>query len=255
MLVEEYEQEMECSFEASTRGAFYVMEIKAAETEGRISDYPADKDLPLHFVFDVGRRDDTAMGAFQEHANGANIVHAEAENMRGPQYWLERIEAVCEQYECARGNVWLPHDAKAKTWSTSRSGWEQFIEGGIRPKLIPVLEKIDGINAARYVFKYVTFNKEPTENLVLALKSYHREWDPDKADFTNEEVHDWSSHPADMFRYFAIVAKFPHSRPLVKPKIAKPKVEAVFNKTFYPINLNELWEDNDGRVQRDRDYI
>lgn len=255
MLVEEYEQEMECSFEASTRGAFYVVEIKEAEQDGRVGSYPADTNLLLHFVFDVGRRDDTAMGVFQEHPDRANMLHAEAENMRGPQYWIDRIEKVCEQYGCERGNVWLPHDAKSKTWSSLRSGWEQFMDAGIRPRLIPNLEKIDGINAARYVFKYTTFNIDACEELILALKSYHREWDPDKAAFINEEVHDWSSHPADMFRYFALVARFPHSRPLAKPKKVKTpeelfaEVEAV--KRFYPISLDQLWKDHDGRVRND----
>jgi len=238
MLEEEYEQEMECSFEASTRGAFYARELKIAV----IGPYPADPDLPLHFVFDIGRRDDTALGAFQETPLSVNVVHAEAENMRGPQHWMQRINEICLHNNCSRGTVWLPHDARAKTWSTERSGVEQFIDGGIRPKIIPNLDKLDGINAARFIFKYLTFNKEPTDKLILALKSYHRTWDEDKRAFTNEDVHDWSSHYADMFRYLAIVARFPHSRPLEIPDVV---VEKSFNLgNSYSFTLEDLWSEH-----------
>jgi hypothetical protein len=252
MLEEEYEQEMECSFEASTKGAFYAREIKVAENSGRIGAYPADPNLLLHFVFDVGRRDDTAMGAYQEYAERTNMVYAEAANMQGPQYWIKRIEETCAVHGCQRGSVWLPHDAKAKTWGTQRSGVEQFMDAGIRPRIVPMLDKIEGINAARFVFQYVTMNEATCDELVLALKSYHREWDADKAAFTNEEVHDWSSHYADMFRYFALVARFPHSRPLAKPR-SKP-VELDPDKiilTHYPVTMDQLWKDHDGRARNE----
>jgi phage terminase large subunit len=235
---------MECSFDAATRGAFYAQEVKQAQDDHRIGDYPADPESLLHFVFDIGRRDDTALGAFQEFPDRVNMVHAEAENMRGPQHWIRRIYEICAQYGCQRGTVWLPHDAWAKTWATERSGVEQFVEAGIKPKRVPSLDKMDGINAARYVFRFVTMNLEPTEQLVLALKSYHRTWDEDKKAFTNEDVHDWSSHYADMFRYFALVARFPHSRPLIIPQV-DPMTQR--NPT-YPFSLDELWELNRGQI-------
>jgi hypothetical protein len=244
MLPEEYEQEMECSFDAATRGAFYAREVPHAN----IGPFPADPDLPLHFVFDVGRRDDTALGAFQEYPDRVNIVHAMSESMTGTSYWLAKIEEICALHECTRGTVWLPHDAKAKTWSTHRSGVEQFLDAGIRPNIVPNLDKLDGINAARFVFKYITFNTPNTDELILALKAYHRTWDEGKKAFTNEDVHDWSSHYADMFRYLALVARFPHSRPLTKSGSGI----SLGKKTFehYPFSLNDLWEQARGRTDR-----
>jgi phage terminase large subunit len=247
MLPEEYEQEMECSFEASTKGAFYANEIAKAIEAGRVADYPADQDLLLHFVFDIGRTDDTALGAFQEHQGGANMVHSESENMRGPGYWIDRIYKICEFHGCKRGTVWLPHDARAKTWATQRSGYEQFIDAGIRPKIVPDLDVLDGINAARFVFQFVTINQPCCDKLELALKSYHRKYDEDKQAFTNDAVHDWSSHLADMFRYFGIVARFPHSRPLTIPPVTPEPTNPSIIKTYYPITLEQLWEDHDGR--------
>jgi hypothetical protein len=104
--------------------------------------------------------------------------------------------------------------------------------------MVPNLDKMDGINAARFVFQFLTFNEPNTEELILALKSYHRTWDEDKKAFTNEDVHDWSSHYADMFRYLAIVARFPHSRPLdVVAAVQDEKAVA-----HYAFTLDDLWD-------------
>ena len=249
MSEEEYEQEMECSFEASSRGAFYAKEVAIATRSGHIGNFPPDTDELLHFVFDIGRTDDTALGAFQEHPEYTVMQHAEAENNRGPAYWMERIQRICLEYGCQRGTVWLPHDARAKTWATTRSGWEQFIDGGIRPRLIPNLDVLDGINAGRYIFQHTRFNEVTTESLILALKSYRRNWDEDKQAFSNDPVHDWSSHPADMFRYFALVARFPHNRP-------KDVVETILStnpeitRTVYPISLEDMWRDHERNTAR-----
>ena len=39
---------------------------------------------------------------------------------------------------------------------------------------------------------------------IAALEQYRREWDEDKKAFRANEVHDWTSHPADAFRYLAV---------------------------------------------------
>jgi phage terminase large subunit len=244
MLEDEYLQEMECSFEASTRGAFYAKEAAAA----RVGNYPADPSQPLHFVFDIGRTDDTAFIAFQEHPQGVNCVHAESTNMQGPQYSLNRIAHVCHLHQSSRGVVWLPPDAKAQTWATQRSGVEQFIDAGIRPKIIPGLGELDGINAARWVFQFVTFNEPHTEELVTALKSFHRQWDELRKAYTNEPVKDWTNHYADAFRYLALVAHFPYNRPLVIPQAKAETNPALLSQVVsptYPVTLSQLWEDRD----------
>ena len=37
-----------------------------------------------------------------------------------------------------------------------------------------------------------------------ALEQYRREWDDEKKTFKASEVHDWTSHLADAFRYLAM---------------------------------------------------
>jgi hypothetical protein len=192
MLPEEYAQEMECSFEASARGAFYSVEIMAAESAGRIGNLLVNPGFPIHFIYDLGFRDDTATICFQEALDGYPIIHAEADSLRPIAHYIKRIDEICLQYDCPRGEVWLPHDAKAKTLQTGRSIVEQFLAAGIRPRLVPMLDVIDGIAAARLLFKEIYFREISTRDLVEALKTYRRAWNEDTQSFSNQPIHDWS---------------------------------------------------------------
>lgn len=222
MTPEEYEQEMECSFEASTRGAFYTHDIRKATEEGRITQITTNRDLPLDFIFDLGYRDDTALLATQESTDGFPIMHAEANNLRPIKYYIQRIDDICAQHGTTRGKVWLPHDAKAKSLQTGRSIIEQFLDAGIRPHIVPKLDILDGIAAARFIFQEVWFNEPSTRDLINALQVYRREYDEDRKVFRNSPVHDWASHYADVFRYFALVSRKiaapPEDNPPNKPK-------------------------------------
>jgi phage terminase large subunit len=248
MLPEEYEQEMECSFEASARGAFYSVEMVKAEREGRVRPLVSNTDMPLHFIYDLGYRDDTATICFQDAVDGYPIIHAESDNLKPIGHYIQRINTICSHYGCERGVVWLPHDAKAKTLQTGKSIVEQFLAAGIRPQIVPSLDVIDGIQAARLLFKDIWFNANegavsgPCMELVEALKTYRREWDEDKKVFKNKPIEDWSVHYADVFRYFAIVAK----------KISAPKedVDTISRLMSYPFTLEDLYEVNNGNRNR-----
>ena len=250
MLPEEYAQEMECSFEASARGAFFSAEMMVAEKADppRIGPILPNHDMPLHFVYDLGFRDDTATIAFQEATDGYPIIHAEADHLRPIAHYIQRIDEICRQYNCPRGVIWLPHDAKAKTLQTGRSIVEQFLAAGIRPQMVPFLDVLDGIQAARMLFKDIYFNEVPTRDLVEALKTYRREWDEDKRAFKNRPVEDWSVHYADVFRYFSLVAQkhsISDSPPKTHDQQVEQRIQAVSNG-YYPISLNDLWETQDG---------
>ena len=258
MLPEEYEQEMECSFEAAARGAFYSREIAQAFAEGRICPLKVNEDMPLHFIYDLGFRDDTATLCWQDAVDGYPIIHGESDNMRPIKHYIQRINEICAYYNVPRGDVWLPHDAKAKTLQTGRSIVEQFLAHGIIPRIVPSLDVLDGIAAARMLCPEVYFNCSPDaidgpcSGLVEALKTYRREWDEDVKAFKNQPLHDWSSHYADVFRYFGIVAK-------KQVLTARDRAEDArgTNLQSYPFTLDDLYMENErnsdhGRLSRIR---
>ena len=69
------------------------------------------------------------------------------------------------------------------------------------------------------------FDEEKCSDGIKALQNYHRQWDDKLQEFKNQPVHDWSSHPADAFRYFAVGLTIPR--------------KDLRNRTFY-VDLNDL---------------
>lgn len=245
MTEEEFAQEFECSFSASTRGAFYGKEIARAEEEGRIGTMGVSRELQLNFSLDLGYRDDTSGWAWQALPDRYAMQLAFADNTKPISHYINLINAVCTEYGCPRGEIWLPHDARAKTLQTGRSIVEQFIDADINPLIVPSLSVVDGINASRMVFPVTHFSEERCVDGLRALRSYHREFDEDKKIYRDSPVHDWSSHFADAFRGYGIVSK---------PRTPKTKEELLDKLrvvksagNHYNFTLDDLWKTRPNR--------
>ena len=63
---------------------------------------------------------------------------------------------------------------------------------------------VDGIHAARSILPKCYFAKPNTKDGLIHLKRYRKEFDEKKGIYKPHPLHDWSSHYADAFRYFAI---------------------------------------------------
>lgn len=239
MTEEEFAQEMECSFSASTRGAYYSKEIATAETDGRISNEISFDSSNLHFALDLGYRDDTSVWGWQNRPDGYSMQISFADNTKPIDHYINQINAICTEYRVPRGEVWLPHDARAKTLQTGRSIVEQFVDHGINPQIVPSLSLTDGISAARLLFPEVWFHEERNRDGLRALRSYHREFDEDKKIYKDAPVHDWSSHFADGFRYFALVSQ-KRARKSKKQVLEELRVASA-RGAHYNFSLEDLW--------------
>lgn len=243
MSEEEFQQEMECSFAASTRGAFWAREIAKSEASGHILDIAYDRHAPLNWVFDLGWRDDTAMIGWQERPDCIAIMIGAQDNRKPIPHYIDVMHSTCELNGVKLGEVWLPHDARAKSLQTGRSIVEQFVSHGIMPTIVPQLSVQDGIAAARMMFPHYRFNKEPTKDLVLAIKSYHREYDEKRQDFVDSPFHDWSSHFADDFRYLSLVSQRKGFRTRrEQAEITSAEREIMARGVHYAFNLEELYD-------------
>jgi phage terminase large subunit len=200
---EEFAQEYECSFDAALKGAIYASEVDRLFAEERVRPGLYDPNLETHCVFDLGFTDSTVVIWWQvdPKTRARRIVRVRCTS--GVDIF-HHIAAIHE-FPGEVGEVWLPHDARAKNLQTGKSVVEQFLSEGIKPRIVPNHKIRDGISAARKVFPSVEISEDDTDELVEALKSYRREWNEDLGMFSERPVHDWSSHYADAFRYFAIV--------------------------------------------------
>ena len=203
---EEFAQEYECSFDAALKGAIYAKEVDQLFADHRVItlDQPSRYDplLPTNFVYDLGFTDATVCIAWQEHKDGSKtILKVDATTGVDIFEHIDRLHSFSGEV----GEIWLPHDARAKNLQTGKSVVEQFLSEGIRPRIVPPHKVRDGIAAARKVFPSIYIEEEHTGELVEALKAYRREWNDDLAMFSDKPVHDWASDYADAFRYMCVV--------------------------------------------------
>lgn len=195
-----WRQEMECDFDAALPGAIFGKELWKLEQEGRVKKDLYDKNLKTYAVLDLGFSDDTAIWWFQVgkelrlidcySASGMPISHYQ-EVLKGKPYtygdWL-----------------YLPHDARAKSLQTGRSIEQQFSALSWKPRIVPELGLIDGVQAARLTLEDCYFDEACREG-IETLKQYQREYDEEKRCFRDKPRHDWTSHYADAFRYACLV--------------------------------------------------
>jgi phage terminase large subunit len=86
MTVEEFDQELMCSWSAQVRGAYYGKEIAEAEDQARVGNVPYDESLPVHTAWDLGMADSTAIWFIQQVAGEVRAIdYVEYTGMGLPQ--------------------------------------------------------------------------------------------------------------------------------------------------------------------------
>ena len=208
-----WRQEMECDFDAALPGAIYGKELWQLEQDGRLKAGVYRPELKTHAVMDLGYSDDTAIWWFQVADGSLRLVDCYSNSGMPISHYHDVLKAKSYQY----GEwLYLPHDARAKSLQTGRSIEEQFRALGWKPRIVPELGLMDGIQAARLSLADCWIDDQCREG-VETLKQYQREYDEDKKAFRDKPRHDWTSHYADAFRYACLVW-----REEMKPKTPPP---------------------------------
>jgi hypothetical protein len=231
---DQYDQEYECSFEASILGAFYGIEMREAAEQGRICRVDYQPEVPVHTAWDLGYRDDTAIWFYQVIRGEIHIIDYYA--VSGAN--IAELAAVITSKPYKYGKHYLPHDARAKTLAAQgKSIIEQMAEylGINNLAIVPDLSVQDGIQAVRQMLPNTWFDAEKCDEGMEALRQYQREYDEDKKAFRQTPRHDWCSHPADAMRMLAIVWR---QEPVVKPPDrVKPLIVGPGNE----VTLDDMW--------------
>lgn len=235
-----YEQEYLCSFDAANLGAILGRYVTEAEREGRISDEHEFDPLgaPIEISSDIGFRDTAAWWYWQPRSDGFTLLKYDGDSGLDAQDWIDRIQQNVSQIGAKLGRIWLPHDAKAKTFATSHSPMEQFLKGfgSDVVRVVPQTKKLDQINAARHVIPNCRFAKEECKQGLEGLAMWSFEYDEELRDFSKDPKHDWASHPGDAFAYGALIMR---QREIVKPKERAKGVMAVGHANT--MTLEEMW--------------
>lgn len=248
-----FEQEYLCSFEAANLGAILARSLGIAEKEGRIDDR-IDFDpngAPIEIFADLGRRDTATWWFWQPTLGGYHIIdHASGWGIDAEE-WCHRLQEKIGQYkrnghETALKTIWLPHDARAKTFAAKHSAVEIFADffGSDRVAITPNSRISDRVNAARVMVNRCAFNASKTENGINALRSWSYEYDDDKKTFSSEPLHDWASHDGDGFSYGCLVMQLAEP-----PKPANEPMRAIMVGAN-EVSLDELWHETPRRKER-----
>ncbi|RLA02482.1 MAG: hypothetical protein DRQ42_00570 [Gammaproteobacteria bacterium] len=240
---DQYEQELECSFEAAVLGTYYASIINMIEQNqqtARQSLY--DPNFPVSAACDLGFTDSTAFWFWQIKPDGLAIIDHYEAHSQPLQHYFDHLHSLPYVYD----TIWLPHDARAKTLQTGRSTIEQFLINQFPCKITPSLKLQHGIDAARLVLPLCYFDQKADEGLE-ALRAYRRNYDAQTKSFAATPKHDWSSHSADAFRYLSLVVRTSLDIPDPDKVYKTAKVSQFKPKGF---TLDELYADRDSNAPK-----
>jgi len=176
---DEFQQEWYCSFDAAVRGAYYADQINKARAENRITEVPYDSRFPVHTVWDLGVRDSTTIWFVQQMGLQIRVIDCYENSGEGLAFYKK----VLDDRKYIYGTHYAPHDIQVKELGTGVSRLEVARTLGVQFKIVPNLQVIEGINAAREFFYKCWFDKVKCEKGINALSSYHKEWDEKRGEF------------------------------------------------------------------------
>ena len=242
-----FRQEYECDWSAANVGSILGRYVEAAEKEGRITAVPYDANgAPLEISSDIGRRHVSAWWFWQPQVGGFNLVDYDEDAGLDAEEWIERLQERIGKRKL--GRIWLPHDAKAKTFAAKHSPVEQFLAafGHDRVAIVPLTKKLHSINAAQVVLQKCRFDVERCARGLAALRSWAYEYDHDRKQYSREPMQDWSCDAADAY---CEGAKIMQERIITLPdKSKEPRTLAVGAANTY--TMNDAWRDHARSVGR-----
>lgn len=233
------------------QGAILARYVNQAEREGRVSDdvvYDPDGG-PVEISSDLGFRDTASWWYWQRKVGGYSLLHYEGESGWDADDWIPRIQHNLNEMGCTLGKIWLPHDARAKTFQSKHSSVEKFLKafGAGKVSIVPQTKKEHQISAAREVIQRCEFNRTKCEAGLDGLMAWEFEWHEENNVFSREPLHNWASHPSDAFAYGCQVMK-EHSPPDTE-QVAKHYIQGT-ETGMQTVTLNELWDVLPGKSNR-----
>jgi hypothetical protein len=200
---DQYDQELQCSFDAAIRGAIYRTELAAMDADNRICSVPYDPAVPVWTAYDLGIGDATAIVCAQLVGKEIHIIdyyEATGEPLTHYVAWLDS-----KPYRYATDL--LPHDAGARELGTGKTREELLRANGRKVRVLSRENVDDGINATKMLLPRCWMDRGRTERLRECLAHYHRDFNDKMGVFKDAPVHDWSSHASDAVRTLAMGLK------------------------------------------------
>lgn len=228
-----FRQEYYCDWSAANVGSILGRYVEAAEKSGRIVDYDYDH-APVVISSDIGFRDTAAWWFWVPRHGGFDLIDYDEARGLDAEEWIPRLQSKGYPIKF----IWLPQDAKVKTFQSRHSSLEQFIKafGMEKVGIVPASKKRDQINASRVVISRCRFHRTNCRLGLAGLREWAFAYDEEKKAYSKEPDHNWASHPSDGFAYGALIMQ---EQVIEEKKEEKERAVSVFTNTA---TLNDLWD-------------
>lgn len=193
-------QEFKCSFEAPIVGAYYATQMARALEENRIGKVPWEPQLKVNTAWDLGMGDAMSIVFFQEYGLETRIIDYYESSGEGLAHYIK----VLRERDYVYGEHIAPWDIEVRELGTGKSRLEVAKSLGLNFRVLKQSSVSDGIEMVRNLIPTCWFDADKCDRLVQALRGYRKEYDEVRKVFKNNPLHDWTSHPADAFRYLAM---------------------------------------------------
>lgn len=197
---------------------------------------------PVEVSSDIGFRDTAAWWFWQRVVGGFRVFGYDQDIGLDADDWCPRIQSKLISLGVPAGKlgkIWLPQDAKAKTFQSKHSAVERFLTafGPQKVAILPPMKVADRINAARVIIRKSEINKTSCEEGLEGLRAWSFEFNEETGIMSREPKHDWASHPGDAFSYGAVVMQ-----QLEAPKDASQQPIRGLTVGNNQVTLDELWQ-------------
>lgn len=196
---EEFEHIYLGSYDTTFQGHYYAQLVQKARDDSRICEAPRKAGVDIIMAWDLGLRDSTAIWVAQVVGLQIRVIDYYENHLEDLEHYVQWIK----DNDYTKATTFLPHDSKHERLGMKGSIKEQLRLMGVQNiKDTPNVSIDSGMSMAKNLLKECYFDKDKCKNGLSALSHYHAKYDEVKRLFT--EVHDWSSHGSDAFRYLAL---------------------------------------------------
>ncbi|MGC0826657.1 terminase [Pantoea agglomerans] len=204
------------AFEQSVEGAYYAKQFRWLYTNKRVGELPDNSHQLVHTFWDIGVGDSTAIWFIREVGDEFHVIDYYENSGEGHRHYMKVLKDRGYEY----GDHWAPHDIDNREFAGDGKSRRQIAAEGfeidgqvysIRFKVAPKLGVDTGIDSVREILPKCAFDASKCEQGISHLEGYRKEWDDKRGCWKDKPLHDFTSHGADAFRYFA-VAKTNHKQ-------------------------------------------
>jgi len=187
--------------EVDITASYYASYISQLRKNGHITKISYDHNTPVYTAWDLGF-DCTSIWFFQIVGNEIHIIDYYENTGKPIDHYVDIIVSRKQSDKYIYGTFYMPHDSNKREMQSGISLSSAIRNMGYTVVALEREKNIDfGINRVMQTLPRCWFDEKRCENGLEGLEHYRREYDEDRKIYLESPLHDWSSHPADCFRY------------------------------------------------------